>query len=75
MFQLLIAVIAISSVATLVMAAIFYAGAAFTAKSPAMGSVARPLLISQSGKVSVGLQATLALLLVCIVALGFGTLQ
>jgi hypothetical protein len=77
MFQFLIAVLAISSVAILAMTSIFYGAAAFTTKSPSMASVrtARPLLTSKSGKTSVGLQLTLALLLACVVALGFVAVQ
>lgn len=77
MFQLLIAAIAISSVATLALTSVFYGAAVFTSKLPSMASVrtARPLLISKSGKTSVGLQVTLALLLACVVALGFVAVQ
>lgn len=74
---LIIAVIVIAMTAILALISIFYGAAAFTTKSLSVVGVrtARPLLISKAGKTSVGLQVTLALLLACVVALGFVAVQ
>jgi hypothetical protein len=77
MFQIMIAVIAITMVATLALTAAFYGAAAFTSKSPALPNIraVKPFIVTKTGKTPVGLQITLALLLGSFVALGFAAFQ
>jgi hypothetical protein len=77
MFQIMIAILAITTVAILALTAVFYGAAAFTSKSPALPNTrtVKPFILTKTGKTPVGLQITLALLLVSFVALGFAAFQ